>query len=51
MQVHFESYVECKVVLKGAGATVEPMYVSSDSVEVWCVLPATHVPCIHESQN
>ena len=50
--MHFESYVECKVVLKGAGAMVEPMYVSSDSVEVRCLLPpATRMPCIHESQN
>jgi hypothetical protein len=22
-----------------------------DRVEVWCVMPAAHVPCVHESEN
>jgi hypothetical protein len=25
--------------------------VSSDYVEVWCVPSATHMPCVHRSQN
>jgi len=51
MQVHFEFSVGCEVILRGAAATVEPLHVSSRCVEVSCVLLATHMPYIHESQN